>query len=237
MEVLAPISNPEWKVVPGYSKYTINKKGQVKSHGKLIREFYSNGYAKVCLSNKGVSKQFRVHRLVAMTWLPKPTADKTQINHIDGNKLNNSLENLEWCSPSENMLHFRQLHPQGLAKVKLRFTKDGEATLTFNSIKEASVHFKKALSTLWGASLSGRFHGYKVERITEQLGITSPSLDAVQPLGSDIQSPASAAESGQTVQTTAGNEVPTGHYHTPYSSPVIYLDTDDTAAQEQPLQE
>jgi hypothetical protein len=49
-------------------------------------------------------KTFTVHRLVATAWIPNPD-NKEQINHIDGNKANNSIDNLEWCTSSQNIIH------------------------------------------------------------------------------------------------------------------------------------
>ena len=56
------------------------------------------------MSKNGKQKQCRVHRLIATTFL-EIDPDRPQVNHIDGDKTNNSIENLEWCTQSENMLH------------------------------------------------------------------------------------------------------------------------------------
>jgi hypothetical protein len=63
-------------------------------------------YHMVCLTRDG-GKQIGelVHRIVAKAWIGLPTADAKEINHIDGDKLNNHVDNLEWCSHSENMAH------------------------------------------------------------------------------------------------------------------------------------
>jgi len=64
-----------------------------------------NGYLKVGLANgDGTHTQVSIHRLVALHYLPNPY-DYSQVNHIDGNKQNNILDNLEWCSPSQNIQH------------------------------------------------------------------------------------------------------------------------------------
>ena len=62
------------------------------------------GYPRVQLFNENGFKWQTIHRLVAETYLPNPQ-NKTQVNHIDGNKANNVLFNLEWCTPSENQKH------------------------------------------------------------------------------------------------------------------------------------
>ncbi|EOD6067791.1 HNH endonuclease [Acinetobacter baumannii] len=58
----------------------------------------------VTLCHEGVRKNKRVHRLLAEAFLPNPQ-NKAHINHVDGNKLNNSLSNLEWSTPRENTNH------------------------------------------------------------------------------------------------------------------------------------
>lgn len=53
----------------------------------------------------GSKRTFRVHRLVMMAFNPAENMDELEVNHIDGNKRNNKLENLEWCTASENQIH------------------------------------------------------------------------------------------------------------------------------------
>ena len=80
------------------NKYTYKGKVLAQTINKLT------GYSMVSLwkGNKGSS--FTVHRLLAQAFIPNPDS-KEYINHIDGNKLNNALTNLEWCTPSENSKH------------------------------------------------------------------------------------------------------------------------------------
>ena len=77
-------------------EYWVSNKGRVKSKWKILKyswSFSRKEYYKVILSNKDKPKSFRVHRLVAEYFIPNPQ-NKREVNHIDGNKLNNNLNNL-----------------------------------------------------------------------------------------------------------------------------------------------
>ena len=79
--------------------------GEVKSHGKIIKgEITSGGYCRVHISHKGVQYKFLVHRLVAEAFILNPKR-LPEVNHIDGNRQNNSVDNLEWCTRSQNTSH------------------------------------------------------------------------------------------------------------------------------------
>lgn len=101
MEIFKPIKGFE-------SLYEISSKGSVKSLKKNIilkKRFQSNKtYEIVTLCKKAKHSTFRVHRVVAETFIPNPLGLE-QVNHKDCNKLNNSADNLEWCSRSDNMIH------------------------------------------------------------------------------------------------------------------------------------
>jgi len=111
--------------IPGYeSLYAITEDGQVWSYPKpprnpsgmwmrqqLIvnkyRRLKSHSSFQVSLCRKGGAKRFLVHRLVALAYIPNPDG-KPDINHKDGNPLNNYVSNLEWCTKFENMQHAMQ---------------------------------------------------------------------------------------------------------------------------------
>lgn len=97
----------QWKIVKGFENYLVSSLGNVKTiNGKLKKVVYDSkndyGYVELWKNNKG--KKFRIHRLVAETFIPN-TLGKEQVNHIDGNKKNNCISNLEWVTPKENIRH------------------------------------------------------------------------------------------------------------------------------------
>lgn len=102
------------KPIEGWPEYYATTCGHIIStKGKapvVLANRMSNEYCYVILSEGKFQKQYRVHRLVASTFLASPDADpkgteRLQVNHIDSNPSNNKVANLEWASPSENMTH------------------------------------------------------------------------------------------------------------------------------------
>jgi hypothetical protein len=80
--------------------YQFTRKGQI-----LKQKPNQYGYIQLELNNSKRKKNILVHRLVAMTFIGLPNDEKHQVNHIDGNKTNNQIENLEWVTAKENMRH------------------------------------------------------------------------------------------------------------------------------------
>lgn len=101
------IEDEKWKNVKGYrGVYQVSTWGRVrkKTNGKIkIMEQEDNGhkYMIVCLSKNGKRKNHYVHRLVAEAFIKNPSGKK-QVNHLDYDRKNNNVLNLEWCTPSEN---------------------------------------------------------------------------------------------------------------------------------------
>jgi hypothetical protein len=88
--------------------YEISSKGRVSNYRKILSPFVNNsGYQVIDLNINGIRVKKLVHRLVAETFLENPL-NKKEVNHKDGNKLNNSKENLEWTTSSENKKHALQ---------------------------------------------------------------------------------------------------------------------------------
>lgn len=94
-----------WKKYAKASDFSVSDDGRIRSHKRkktieLKAGVNSRGYP--CVAINGISKC--VHRLVAETYIPNPENHR-EINHIDGNKMNNHVSNLEWCSRSQNIRH------------------------------------------------------------------------------------------------------------------------------------
>lgn len=96
----------ERKTIPGYSKYSVTKDGKVFGvWGNPLRSYNSNGYRYVSIKKDGGQRSgISIHRLVAMTWIG-PIPKGYWINHEDGNRANNNVENLKIGTPSYNHKH------------------------------------------------------------------------------------------------------------------------------------
>ena len=98
-----------WKDIEGYENlYQVSNLGRVKSLNynhtgkeKIMKAKKDKGYLRVQLYKDGKPKFYSVHRLVATSFLPNPN-NLSQVNHIDEDKSNNIVDNLEWCSAKYN---------------------------------------------------------------------------------------------------------------------------------------
>jgi hypothetical protein len=143
-----------WKDIVGYEGlYQVDENGNVKSCerntiGKHIKEkiiqggSYSNGYRFVCLRKNGINSNKSIHRLVATCFIPNPY-NLPMVNHKDGNKLNNHVSNLEWCTAKENLQHAIDT---GLSsdwcKIKRKVEiKRGEHIISFDTMKDCAEFF------------------------------------------------------------------------------------------------
>jgi len=93
-----------WKEFTGNNKYLVSKTGLVKHKriNRLLKGFNRNGYLQVTLKREnGKNQPMLVHRLVALTFIPNPE-NKPYVDHIDGGRRNNNVDNLRWATPKEN---------------------------------------------------------------------------------------------------------------------------------------
>ena len=95
-----------WKEIENTNgMYFVSNLGNVKKQNKSIKKTErKDGYVKVRINHGDCVKNYFVHRLVALAFIPNEN-NLPQVNHIDGNKSNNTVANLEWCSEKENQKH------------------------------------------------------------------------------------------------------------------------------------
>ena len=110
-----------WKDIEGFEGlYQASNLGFIRNkNGKILKDRFRRDYKSVVLYKKNSSKTFSIHRLIAFTFLiNKYNLDC--VNHIDGNKQNNNVDNLEWVSVRENITHRykNRTLPTGVSKVK-----------------------------------------------------------------------------------------------------------------------
>ena len=137
------IGNIEWVPIIGFPNYEIRIDGIVrnKKTGKIKKPSLGhNGYPVYSLrDSKGKLHLKTVHRLLAIAFIPNPER-KAEINHIDGNKENYSINNLEWCTRKENDNHARKtgLHKSDGDKEVAQYSKSGELISVYKSASYAS---------------------------------------------------------------------------------------------------
>ena len=142
--------------IKGYEDYLISKSGKIYSiiKRRLLKPYDANGYYKVYLKDKRLNKCVSVflHRLIAIQFIPNPR-NLPVVNHKDGNKKNNSIYNLEWCTEEYNHRHALET---GLLRVKGE--DNPRAKLTVEQVQEIYKFYfdrkynKKQISRLFNVS-------------------------------------------------------------------------------------
>ena len=156
-----------WKKVVGFEGlYEVSSMGRVRcigryveklNHGTKVNAYYTprileqryvpEGYLLVSLNSGKNQQSFRVHRLVAQAFIPNPDS-KPFINHINGHPDDNRLENLEWCTPSENMIHAIRtglVKRNGRAKPVAQLDDNGEIISVYASANKAALAIGKSM--------------------------------------------------------------------------------------------
>ncbi len=103
-----------WKVIDGHPDYEISNHGRLwswKSHVYVQGKYDKDGYIEFGMKHvSGKMKYYRIHRLVALAFIPNPD-NKPVVDHIDGDVKNNHVNNLRWATVSENTFHSRKHKP------------------------------------------------------------------------------------------------------------------------------
>lgn len=138
-----------WKPVPGFEdNYEVSNFGRIRNSATkkvLVVTPDKRGYVAARLSVHNVKYSIKMHRAVAIAFIPNPNG-KPQVNHIDGNKSNNNVENLEWVTNGENQKHAfkmglnRVTGKAGRQKIPVAKidTKTGNIIETYKSINDAA---------------------------------------------------------------------------------------------------
>lgn len=101
------IAEEKWETIQGFPNYMISSFSRVLNKTTLNMvsvSLHQHGFRVVRLWRNNKTKLFKIYRLKAIHFIPNPD-NKKQVNHLDGNRLNEDLDNLEWTTPSENMKH------------------------------------------------------------------------------------------------------------------------------------
>lgn len=127
-----------WKRLKDYQNYSVSSLGRVKNAktNQILKPCKcENGYLYVSLCKDGKRKSFAIHRLVARAFIPN-FEEKREVNHLNGDKFDNRVENLEWTTSSENKAHARAI----LGKYKTKKVICIETGEVFASA-EVAAHF------------------------------------------------------------------------------------------------
>ena len=174
-----------WKPIKGYEQYyEVSNLGRIKSLARnvywknranrinsrydeekiIVPDVMKNGYIRIKFRVNGDVKQKTVHRVVAEAFIPNPE-NKPCINHKDGDRKNNKVENLEWCTYSENNLHeWRVLCKKSYNAKKVRCI---DLNLVFDSVSDGAKYMGSCKQSLFNAlyKRDGVFKGLKWEFI------------------------------------------------------------------------
>jgi len=161
----------QWKPIDGFENhYEISDFGNVRSIDRFVdfgttgtkfykgqakskNPHYKNGYLSVSLKVKGIEKRVFIHRLVAIHFITNPE-NKPEVNHLDGDKNNNYISNLEWATAKENSQHAVRTGLHNLSKKVIAVK--GPAILEFNSMMECSKSLGVCNSHVGKCAKNGR---------------------------------------------------------------------------------
>lgn len=172
MTMRITIKKEIWKDIKGYEGlYKVSNRGNIKSlnyRRKLGNERIlpgscdGKGYLQVGLCKNGVRRKFAIHRLVAEAFIENKY-NKKEVNHIDGNKSNNHVDNLEWSTRSENVKH---AYDNGLISKKygIKNPNFGKKMALSNSRKVFCITTNEIFESITEASLKYNIHRSNISR-------------------------------------------------------------------------
>ena len=144
-EPAAPVDARDVRISVG-DGYFARASGFIEEeNGRQLQAYKRNSYLSVSMWRDGVRVEKIVHRLVAQAFCVKRSDEQTQVNHRDGDKLNNASENLEWCSPAENCIHSARVTCVQETRPVIGIRLSDGHEVRYASLEEATEHgFKRA---------------------------------------------------------------------------------------------
>lgn len=156
LRIIGDIYVEVWKDVDGYEgRYQVSNYGRVRSTIKRYRylsyKIDRYGYYAIALSYGGKMKHFTVHRLVAQAFLPKWHKTDTQVNHKNEIKIDNRVENLEWCNAKYNSNYGTRIERVAEHRKKpiLQYSTAGEFIKEWDSATDAARFYNKRKSDIY----------------------------------------------------------------------------------------
>ena len=125
-----------WKPIKDLPGYSVSNKGRVRkdSNGQIMVLSKNGGYCRITISK-------HVHRLVAEAFIEKPDDERSWVDHIDGNRSNNNVENLRWVTPSENVMAYGYHSRIKNKWRKVKATHEDGRTIIFDSRQACAEYF------------------------------------------------------------------------------------------------
>ena len=162
-----------WIKIINYDGYEISTKGQIRSldrkiiqingsnrffNGKILKQNIDKlGYKRCCIriKNNRTAKNLTVHRLVAQAFIPNPL-NLPQVNHIDGDKTNNNIENLEWCTAKENINHGHNngLYDNIIGEKNYNSKLSNKEVLEIRELWKTGKYFQRHLSEKYNVTIT-----------------------------------------------------------------------------------
>lgn len=171
-----------WKTINKYPKYEVSEYGDVRiiKNKKLLKKSVdSRGYYKVTLINENGRKTLFVHRLVAMEFIQNPS-NLSQVNHIDENKQNNHISNLEWCDIAYNCNYGTRKQRIPEANKGRTFSEEHIKKLSESQISEKNnmygKRYEKSPRAIAVVCVESRQEYLSCKEASEKTGISRTSL-------------------------------------------------------------
>ena len=162
-----------WKKIKNLNNYSVNENGEVRNDisGKIKSAYVckANGYYYVDLWENNKCKKMQIHRIIAEAFIPNPE-NKPTVDHADGNRRNNRIDNLRWATYSEQNSRF---NTYGVRSEKIYAEKENGEKICFNQISEAAKYFGCTIGNIsqmlkkgtFGVRGKTRYYRFRYEKV------------------------------------------------------------------------